>query len=103
MPLIVGRKKRAAGLLFGFYIVNKSGFGSAQLNADMEATVKGFSNFLLAGPTLLYSVFDYRKNLRGLEYPSEAYIEARGQCHTRTADRLYFLSNHCGGIYLKAG
>ena len=48
-------------------------------------------------------VYDYRQTLKDLEYPTEAYIEARKGCHERAADKILYLATHCGGVYFKAG
>ena len=48
-------------------------------------------------------VRDYISSLKGLEYPSQAYVDARSECHKRSAKRILFLANHCGGVYFKAG
>ena len=58
---------------------------------------------MVAVPVIGSCVYDYSTSLKNLTYPSEEYIEARRLCHERSAVKVLKLSQHCGGIYLKAG
>ena len=64
---------------------------------------KGLTNATVAFPTAASCVYDYLNTLRPLEYPTDEYIAARKGCHERSAEKLLYLSTHCGGIYFKAG
>ena len=70
---------------------------------DMRALYRGTTNAALAFPTVGFCVYDYISTLKTLEYPTKEYIEARKGCHERTAEKILYLANKCGGIYFKAG
>ena len=74
-----------------------------QRAADVRGIGKGLTNSFLAFPMVGYSVYEYIYGLRGLEYGTEAYTDKRAEIHVRVANRIKYLSNHCGGIYFKAG
>ena len=74
-----------------------------QRAADMRAIGKGLTNASVAFPLVGYSVFEYINGLRHLEYGTQAYTDKRSEIHKRVAQRIFFMSTHCGGIYFKAG
>ena len=63
----------------------------------------GATNAVIAFPLVGSCVYDYIATLRSLEYPTKEYLEARRGCHQRSADKILYLSQRCGGIYFKAG
>lgn len=69
----------------------------------MRAFGAGLTNAMVAFPMVGLCVYDYISSLKGLEYPKQEYLDARKECHVRTADRIHYLATQCGGIYFKAG
>ena len=105
MPLLKPKSRfaKAISVAAAVGLADAVGLVPAQTSADLRALVKGTTNTLVAVPTLAWCVYDYSRSLKGLTYPSEEYKEARSKCHERSAAKVLWLSQHCGGIYLKAG
>jgi len=57
----------------------------------------------VAFPIVAYCCYDYIYGLKGLEYGTEEYRTKQKEIHKVVAGRLFYMSNHCGGIYFKAG
>ena len=96
------RIKKLTYFTFGFAFSYQFLF-TGQQKANVRAAFKGATNGALAFPSVGFCVYDYISSLRGLQYPSQEYIDARSECHKRTARKLLSLSTHCGGVYFKAG
>ena len=84
-------------------MIDYLGLLPGQTSADLHALTKGFTNTLVAVPTLASCVIDYSRSLKGLDYHTDQYKEVRKGCHERSAAKILWLSQTCGGIYLKAG
>ena len=69
----------------------------------MRGLARGITNSFIATPIVASCVYDYIKSLKGIEYPSDEYIEIRKKCHDRSAVKILKLAQECGGIYFKAG
>lgn len=74
-----------------------------QRGADLRGIAKGLTNAFIAFPLVTYSCYDYMHGLKGLEYGTEEYRTKQREIHVIVAARLKYMSNHCGGIYFKAG
>ncbi|CAG9316228.1 unnamed protein product [Blepharisma stoltei] len=79
------------------------GIADNQHKQDLKGLFKSSINACRASKILALSVWDYYYNLRGLEYVSPEYHEARSKIHYRVANRILSLSVSSRGIYFKAG
>jgi aarF domain-containing kinase len=84
-------------------VIDKAGLLPGQTSANLSAIKKGVTNAAIAIPVLARCAYDYSSSLKGIEYPSEEYNEVRKKCHERSALRVLWCAEYCGGIYLKAG
>jgi hypothetical protein len=54
----------------------------------MCGLARGVTNSMIATPRVAACVYDYITTLKGVEYPSDEYIEKRKGCHERSSVRV---------------
>lgn len=74
----------ATAFTSGLYVCNSKN----QLGADMRGVARGLTNSLIATPLVAGCAYDYINSLKGIEYPSEEYLEKRKGCHERSAIKV---------------
>lgn len=87
-----------AGVLSAPFIA----FGVASLLQDYDIA-DDYVRFCRSSFQTALASLDYKWSLRGLEFPSPEYEEARSQVHLRSAQRILKVSIKNGASYIKLG
>ena len=93
---------RAMGLA-GVMLAGTYVYLPRQQQQDVKGLVNSSVSAMQAGTLIATTVVDYMYSLRGIEYDSEEYHQARSLAHARTANKIYRLSVRNRGIYFKVG